>query len=167
MITPVRIIRGDGKRAAVAAFNDTELILGDLVLTYPGRDKPALYKYSQSFQRGKIHALVGESGSGKSTALRIIADLVRPDHGTIGNLCRTVRENVAYGANEDPVKEERIWNALETANIAEWVKSLPDGLGEVLMVNGEAVVSSGQLQRLNLAHTGNGKRLRIGSKRTQ
>ena len=78
-----------------------------------------------------------------------------------------MRENVAYGANEDPVKEERIWNALETANIAEWVKSLPDGLGEVLMVNGEAVVSSGQLQRLNLAHTGNGKRLRIGSKRTQ
>ena len=75
---------GDEKRAAVAVFNDTELAVVDLVLTYSGRDKPALYKYSQSFQRGKIHALVGDSGSGKSSALKIIADLVQPDHGTIG-----------------------------------------------------------------------------------
>ena len=64
---------------------------------------------------------------------------------------RTVRENGTYGANEDPVKDAQIWNALETANIAEWVKSLPEDLNEVLG-NGEVVVSGGQLQRLNLAH---------------
>ena len=64
---------------------------------------------------------------------------------------RTVRENGTYGANEDPVKDAQIWNALETANIAEWVKSLPEDLNEVLG-NGEVVVSGGQLQRLNVAH---------------
>lgn len=50
-----------------------------------------------------------------------------------------------------PIGDNEIWKALEMANIAKFVESLPHGLDEEL-TDGENMVSGGQLQRLHLAH---------------
>ena len=46
-----------------------------------GRDVPALAGVSATVVKGQIAALVGPNGTGKTTALRIIATLVRPSSG--------------------------------------------------------------------------------------
>jgi ABC-type sugar transport system ATPase subunit len=43
----------------------------------------ALDNVSLSLERGEVHALMGENGAGKSTLGRVLAGLLRPDHGTV------------------------------------------------------------------------------------
>ena len=43
----------------------------------------ALQGMSLDVRRGQIHAVVGENGAGKSTLMKILAGIVRPDHGSI------------------------------------------------------------------------------------
>ena len=142
-----------------------EIILKDVTLCYPGRQDPALTQVNLSFQKGVIHGLIGESGSGKSTIMKLVAGLISPTHGLISHwddmeiayvsqdqnlFARTIRENVSYGAKTTPTNAE-IWQALETAQIADFVRALPEGLNQELP-EGESMVSGGQLQRLHLAH---------------
>lgn len=138
-------------------------------LAYPGRNLQVLNGFAKAFKKGRIHALIGESGSGKSSLMKIIANLLRPQTGSMQTwegmvvayvsqeqklFARTIRENVMYGgtrSNQHPISDEQIWKALEMANIAPFVRSLPNQLDEVLD-EGESMVSGGQLQRLHLAH---------------
>ena len=43
----------------------------------------ALDGMSLDVRRGQIHAVVGENGAGKSTLMKVLAGIVRPDHGNI------------------------------------------------------------------------------------
>lgn len=43
----------------------------------------ALDGVSLTFDVGKIYGILGENGSGKSTMLKVIAGLVKPDHGVV------------------------------------------------------------------------------------
>ena len=97
--------------------------------------------------------------------MKIVADLLAPDAGTVNYwsgmkiayvsqdqslFARSIRENVTYGA-KDPMGDDEVWSALKMANIDAFIKSLPNGLDEIL-TEGEKMVSGGQLQRLHLAH---------------
>jgi subfamily B ATP-binding cassette protein MsbA len=61
----------------------------------------------------------------------------------------TIGQNVAYGAGAD-VPPERIWEALEAANLREFVEGLPQGLDTMVGENANAL-SGGQRQRLAIA----------------
>ena len=62
----------------------------------------------------------------------------------------TIRHNVAFGIDEEEIKEEQVWNALEQAQLAEFVRSLPKGLENVVGDKGVRL-SGGQRQRIAIA----------------
>ncbi|GGD25933.1 ABC transporter ATP-binding protein [Nocardioides daphniae] len=123
---------------------------------------------------GQVVALVGPSGAGKSTMTHLVARLYDVDSGSVlvgGHDVRdveleslesvvgyvtqdahmfhdTIRANLLYarpGATED-----EIWAALESAHVAQLVRSLPDGLDTVVGDRGYRL-SGGERQRLAIA----------------
>ncbi len=59
----------------------------DVNVSFPMREGPrlmALQDFSLDVPAGSVTALIGPNGCGKSTALRVIAGLLAPDHGTVG-----------------------------------------------------------------------------------
>jgi len=115
----------------------------------------------------------GVSGAGKSTLVDIILGLLMPQKGEIfvdGKNIRenyngwlkkvgyipqnifllddTIRANVAFGMKE--IDEHKVWCALEEAKLAEFIRTLPDGLDTKIGERGVRL-SGGQRQRIGIA----------------
>ena len=60
----------------------------------------------------------------------------------------TIRENLCWG--EAQASDEQLWQALETAQAADFVRALPDGLDAPVLQGGQNF-SGGQRQRLTIA----------------
>ena len=124
---------------------------------------------------GKSIGFIGESGSGKSTLADVILGILTPTSGTVmyGNmdvhkhplkwskklayipqsifLCDdTIRNNVAFGIDEDKIDDEKVWKALREAQLEQFVKSQPDGLDSMVGERGVRI-SGGQRQRIGIA----------------
>lgn len=123
---------------------------------------------------GSMTALVGPSGAGKTTITALVARLYDATEGEVdvagvdvrdleGDSLRsavgyvtqeshlfheTIRENLLY-ANPDAT-EEQVWAAMTDAQIADLVRSLPEGLDTVVGDRGHRL-SGGEKQRLALA----------------
>ncbi|MFW6412546.1 MAG: amino acid ABC transporter ATP-binding/permease protein, partial [Oceanicaulis sp.] len=142
--------------------------------TYDGADRAALEDLTLDLPEGGRLALVGASGSGKSTLVKLLMKFYAPDAGTItlggvplGDLSAedararfalvdqraellstTVRANLRLA---DPqADEDRLWDALERARAADFVRAMPDGLATWIGEQG-GLVSGGQARRLALA----------------
>ena len=124
--------------------------------------------------RGEHVALIGPSGAGKSTLLALASGDLLPAAGTvrvdgIASTAATQDEVRAAGALvaqstwlfagtiadnlrlADPTATpERMWRALERANLAQEVRLMPAGLDTVVGENGMGL-SGGQAQRVSLA----------------
>ncbi|MFF5144811.1 ABC transporter ATP-binding protein [Streptomyces sp. NPDC013157] len=142
---------------------------------YEDAGRAAVAEFSLDVAPGETVALVGASGAGKSTVLNLVIGFIRPTSGRLlldgtdmsGLDLRTyrrfvsvvpqesilfdgtVRENVAYGM-EDEADEEAVRAALRDANALEFVDQLPHGLDTVVGERG-ARLSGGQRQRLAIA----------------
>ena len=123
---------------------------------------------------GTMLALVGPSGSGKTTISQLIARLYDPTNGkvTVGNVDikevsrdeirknvgvvtqdshlfhDSIKNNLIY-AKED-ASESEIWSALESAQISDFVNSLPDKLDTIVGDRGYRL-SGGEKQRIAIA----------------
>jgi ABC-type multidrug transport system fused ATPase/permease subunit len=62
----------------------------------------------------------------------------------------TIRANVAFGLASDEIDEKQVWRAIEEAQLAEFVKTLPAGLDTKIGERGVRL-SGGQRQRIGIA----------------
>jgi ABC-type bacteriocin/lantibiotic exporter with double-glycine peptidase domain len=151
------------------------LNLNDVTFIYPTNEKPALRHINLQVDSGKTLGLIGRSGSGKSTLVDLILGVLIPNSGDIlingmdpikarqnfvGSISYVpqditlisgnIEANVALGLNKDQYEIEWIWESLEAAQLADFVKSLPEQLNTEVGERGVRL-SGGQRQRIGLA----------------
>jgi ABC-type multidrug transport system fused ATPase/permease subunit len=152
-----------------------EVQLAEVGLSYPNATAPAISGITLNVNSGTSLALVGSTGAGKSTLADLILGVLVPDTGTvtiggqepsvaitqspgaityvpqdIAVVNGTIRDNVALGLPQDLVLDDRIWEALERAQLAVFLADQRDGLDTVVGEHGMRL-SGGQRQRLGLA----------------
>jgi len=142
---------------------------------YPMTEKFVVKDVSLSIPIGKSVAFIGESGAGKTTLLDIILGLLKPTtgqvlvdgrdiqenmpfwQGKVGYIPQniyllddSIKRNIAFGIKENLIDEERVWRALELAQLKDFVLQLPDGLTTSVGESGVRL-SGGQRQRIGIA----------------
>jgi ABC-type multidrug transport system fused ATPase/permease subunit len=154
---------------------DASISLNGVGLTYPDKESPALENIFLELNAGESLAIVGSTGAGKTTFVDVLLGVLQADTGAISisgkppleaisewpgaisyvpqNVTMsngTFRENVGLGYPAEVVTDELVWSALETAQLAEFVRKLPLGLDTPVGERG-AKISGGQRQRLGIA----------------
>jgi ATP-binding cassette, subfamily C, bacterial CydC len=142
-----------------------------------GPDRSAVFEnLSLQLPQGSRTAILGPSGAGKSTIASLLLKLIAPSAGqirlggtdisllpaeavrhriaylgqTTHLFADTIRNNLLLG---DPTADDaRLWAALESAQLADAINALPEGL-EAWLGEGGATLSGGQGRRLALART--------------
>jgi ATP-binding cassette subfamily B protein len=135
--------------------------------------KPILKDVSFSVKQGTKTAIIGPTAAGKSQLLFLLTNLISPDSGSvefngvgIDNYTKelfhsqigfvfqdsvifnmTLRENIAFNANVTPESMEK---AIATAELTDFIESLPDKLDTIVSERGTSL-SGGQKQRIMLA----------------
>jgi ATP-binding cassette subfamily B protein len=161
-------------RPVTALSGAGELEFDGVSFQYPGAADAVLKDIAFRALPGRTTAVIGSTGAGKTTLLSLVPRLfdatggaVRIDGtdvrdldpdvlcGRIGLVPQkpylfsgTVASNLRYG-NPDATDEE-LWEALEIAQAAGFVRAMPDGLDSAI-AQGGTNVSGGQRQRLCIA----------------
>ncbi|ALC23352.1 ABC transporter ATP-binding protein [Streptomyces pristinaespiralis ATCC 25486] len=164
-LAPVTELRGRGR-----------LEVRGVDFRYPGAEEPVLRGIDLVARPGETTAIIGSTGSGKSTLLGLVPRLFDVTGGevlvdgvdvrelepalmarTVGLVPQkpylfsgTVATNLRYGKPD--ASDEELWQALETAQAADFVRGLEGGLNAPI-AQGGTNVSGGQRQRLAIART--------------
>lgn len=151
-----------------------EIVLSNVLWKYDNQKKFVLRDVNIQIKRGQSVGLIGTSGAGKTTVSDIILGLLKPQSGSVTVdgvdiysikrqwaevigyvpqsvflLDDTVRNNILFGLPlEDD--DEKIWEALQQAQLKDFILSLPDGLDTVVGERG-VKFSGGQRQRIAIA----------------
>jgi ATP-binding cassette subfamily B protein len=170
-ITDVLNAPESGDHGKISSIIRGDISLKDVSLSY--EEKPVLNNISFSINAGSKTAIIGPTAAGKSQLLYLLTGLIHPVSGTIDfdgidswaytrelffsqigfvfqdsvifNM--TLRENIAFS---DRVTDESLAKAVDTAELREFIDSLPDGLDTVVSERGTSL-SGGQKQRIMLA----------------
>ncbi|AXE19012.1 peptidase domain-containing ABC transporter [Runella rosea] len=154
---------------------DKYLYLKDITFTYTGAGNLPVFKNLSLFiPQGKTTAIVGTSGSGKTTLLKLLLRFYEPTQGQIrvGDTALTqlshkywrsqcgvvmqegfifsdtIARNIAIGV--EGIDRAKLYHAAKTANILEFVESLPMGFHTKIGAEGNGI-SQGQKQRILIA----------------
>lgn len=143
-------------------------------ITFCYKHQKVLHNISFHIKNGEKVAIVGHSGSGKSTLISLLLRLYDADEGKIylnnrdiknydihalRNYIGVVHQNnvIFQGSvrfnlqfSEDKKNDDLLWNALQYAELKDFVMSLPQGLDTLIGRYG-IDMSGGQRQRLTIA----------------
>lgn len=149
--------------------------LENISFAYPATDRKIFDGAFMEIPAGKSVGVIGSSGAGKTTIIDVLLGLLEPQEGrvlcdgqeirshyaawlhNIGYIAQniymldnTIRANVAFGVDENDIREERVWEVLQEAQMAEYIRSLPEGLDTIIGDRGVRL-SGGQRQRIGIA----------------
>ena len=147
----------------------------DVCFSYDGAERDyVLESLNLEIPQNKVTAIVGASGSGKTTIIKLLLGFYPPVKGriTIGNkpmdeinqhlwrqktgavmqdgfiFSDTIASNIAVG--EEEINKKRLLSAVDTANIREFIESLPLKFDTKIGMEGNGI-SQGQRQRILIA----------------
>jgi len=166
---------GECREYIVKIPEDKTIKIEDLSFSYDGAERDyVLENLNLKIPQNKVTAIVGASGSGKTTVIKLLLGFYEPIKGkiTVGNtllneinphlwrsktgavmqdgfiFSDTIAANIAVGIED--VDKERLLDAVETANIKEFIEELPLKYNTKIGMEGKGV-SQGQRQRLLIA----------------
>lgn len=168
-LEPPKLIRDP---VELGTFSDSIVFDG---VTFCYEDAPALENIHLTVRRGESVGIVGATGAGKTTLVDLMLGFLDPSQGVIrvdGHDLRsclhswqrqigyvpqsvfliddTVRRNIALGIDDGEIDEEKIHSAVETAQLSDFLKSLPQGLNTRVGERGSNL-SGGERQRIAIA----------------
>jgi len=151
------------------------LRLDNVSFAYEGEDRPALSEVNLAIRPGEQIGICGPTGSGKTTLVDLITGLLPPTSGRVtvdGNDISdhlrkwhrslgvvpqmvfltddTLRHNIALGVPDSQIDEAALEEAIEQAQLHEFIASLPRGLETTVGERGVRI-SGGQRQRIAIA----------------
>ena len=152
-----------------------KIVLDNITYAYPNTDKYIFDKAHMEIPYGKSVGIMGTSGAGKSTIVDILLGLLKIQSGeitcdgrnifdnypswlanigyipqSIYLIDESIRDNIAFGIDADKIDDEKIWHALEEAQLKEFIEGLPEGLDTTIGDRGVRL-SGGQRQRIGIA----------------
>lgn len=152
-----------------------KIVMDNISFHYPDTEKNIFTGAHMEVPKGKSVGIMGASGAGKSTIVDILLGLLHAQEGTItcdgvdifknyeswlaqiGYIPQaiylvdeSIRDNIAFGIDADKIDEKRIWEVLEEAQLASFVRELPEGLDTFVGDRGVRL-SGGQRQRIGIA----------------
>jgi ABC-type multidrug transport system fused ATPase/permease subunit len=152
-----------------------DIVISSVTFKYPRVRKAVIRNASFVIPQNKSVGIIGYSGAGKSTLVDIILGVLSPQSGSITYngksihhhfdnwakhigyvpqeiylLDETLLENIAFGISKSEIDENRVWYALEQAQLKEFAQSLPEGLQTKFGERGVRL-SGGQRQRIGIA----------------
>jgi len=136
-------------------------------------EKPVLKNISLTIKPGTRTAIIGPTAAGKTQLLYLLTSLIKPDSGSIvfdgidindynketfqhqiGFVFQdsvifsmSLRENIAFN---ELVTDELMKKAIETAELGDFINTLPEGMETIVSERGTSL-SGGQKQRIMLA----------------
>lgn len=161
-------------RPAQEVEGSPEIAFDAVSFAYPDAGAYSLSDISFTVARGQTLGIIGGTGCGKSTLVNLIPRFYEVSQGSIkvdgvdvrdypmeqlrGKVgivpqravlfSGTLRQNMQW--RKQDATDEEIWQALETAQAASFVRKMPDGLDSVILQGGKNL-SGGQKQRLTIA----------------
>jgi len=170
-INDVMEAKAEDKSGTIDSKIKGDIVLKDVSLFYG--DKPVLRNISFSIKAGSKTAIIGPTAAGKSQLLYLLTNLISPDSGSIefdgvpmDNYTKemfhsqigfvfqdsvifnmSLRENIAFN---DKVTNESLEKAIATAELGDFIESLPQKLDTIVSERGTSL-SGGQKQRIMLA----------------
>ncbi|MDO4965121.1 MAG: ABC transporter ATP-binding protein [Lachnospiraceae bacterium] len=151
------------------------IVIDNVAYRYPHTERDVLKNVSFEIPLDKSIGLMGPSGAGKSTLADVILGILTPTEGKVlyGDMNvhehplkwskklayipqqiflsdESIRNNVAFGIDDDLIDDEKVFKALKEAQLDTFVKSLPEGLDTMVGERGVRL-SGGQRQRIGIA----------------
>lgn len=153
----------------------SEICVEDVSFSYASGQPPVLRNINLKIQAGECVGFAGTTGAGKSTLMDLLLGVLEPTAGRItvdgldirervrdwqagiGYVPQaiylsddSIRRNVAFGREDAEISDKQVWQSLESAQLKEFVESLPNGLDTVVGERGVRL-SGGQRQRVGIA----------------
>jgi len=144
-------------------------------LSFSYEREEVLKNVSVKINAGEKIAIVGNSGAGKSTLMDLLIGVLSPGEGVIGISGMTpieaiknwqgaiayvpqsialvegsIAENIRLGFPREIISDDQVSRAIESAQLMDFVDSLPEGLETNIGENGSRL-SGGQKQRIGIA----------------